>query len=172
MRARMALAVLSVVIAPTAALAQQQPPVSTFRDALALPVVPEPDHMPRLPGDRYQSPIRYAAPTAALARNPLFAAALTKAINQGGIGLPGTTLRTACNGFDTVGACVSALYAAAAIGGAGAFDQLREAMTGPQRLDLRDAIASAGRDRDAIAIERSAVRKAKADCKRVAESGY
>lgn len=172
MREWIAMALVATLSAPAAAAAQQQPPVSTFRNALALPVLPSPPIAPRLPGDRYHAPIRYAAPAATLQRNPLFSAALSKALNRSGVGLPGTTLQTACDGFGTVGECLSAIYAAHALGSGDAFDRLRLAMTGPERLDLRTAIAATGFGADARAVERSAVRRAKADCTLVAESGY
>lgn len=126
----------------------------------------------QLPGDPNYAPNRYKVAPKVLYAEPMFAAALTKAMAQSGTGLPGTSLRTACDGFDTVGSCVSAIHAAKALGPTTMFDALRQAMVEGDKLKLIDAIAKVKPDADAKAIERDAVKKAKENCALVAASGY
>lgn len=125
-----------------------------------------------LPGDPNYAPNRYKLAPKVLYTEPVFAAALTKAMAQSGTSLPGTSLRTACDGFDTVGNCVAAVHAAKALGSNAMFDALRQAMVEGDKLKLADAIARVKPDADARGIERDAIKKAKENCALVAASGY
>lgn len=102
----------------------------------------------------------------------MFTAALTKSLLQSGGSLPGTSLRTACDGFEAVGACVAAVHAAKALGSPAMFDALRQVMVEGDKLKLADAIAKVKPDADARGIERDAIKKAKENCALVAASGY
>ena len=130
------------------------------------------------PADTYhpllkvQARSRYSDKVSVLNKNALFAAALTKSMIQSGTGLPGTSLRVACEGFSFVGECVAAIHAAKALSTPGAFDALRGKMVEGDKLSLADAIKAIKPDADAKSLEKSATKKARGNCAQVAVSGY
>lgn len=121
---------------------------------------------------RVQARNRYGDDVSALKNNPVFAAALTKSLSQSGTGLPGTSLRFACDGFATVGSCLATLHAAKMLASPNAFDALRLSMVEGAKLSLGDAIQAYRPDADAKALQKAAEKKARGNCAQVAASGY
>jgi hypothetical protein len=95
--------------------------------------------------------------------NTRLAAALTSALQRGGVAIPAGGLGMACAGFTNLGGCLGTLHAAQNLSVPGGFDALKPLVTGPNAVPLGEAIKQLKPSVDSMAEETKASQQADAD---------